>query len=135
MKATDFIRPLIVNNMFATERVLEFIERYSATTDKMLRALAYVTGMLDKPNVNETSDKVEEKRATLIEYDFFENRVRYRYVRSRKVKVTFGFAEIYDGEPFADYYKIPDNVRDSDGVEIDVYYWDNTYCSLNEWQD
>ena len=133
MNTNSFIQHLLNNVSLSNERILEFVDSFTkGNTFEVMRLMSYLSGFSDKPEVPETSNYATN--ATLESYDFFENEVHYKYLETRKFKVSEEFLGL-DGKVYDDWYSIPSELRkSSDGSnEITVQYWSKGSCCLESW--
>lgn len=133
MNTNYFIQHLLSNVGLSTERVLELVDFFAkGNTSEVMRLMSYLNGFSDKPEVPETSNYATN--ATLESYDFFEDKVRYRCLETRKFKVSEEFLDL-DGKVYDGWYSIPLELRNSSAGnnEITVQYWSKGSCCLESW--
>lgn len=132
MQANSFIQYLFNNVSLDHKRVLECVDSLcDGNTDEMMRIMAYLSGYSDIPEVPKTSEI--SNSTTLISYNFFRDKVRYKYLESHEFKVSKEQQDL-DGQEYNDWFNIPSNVRNGSGdFKITVKYWTTDTCSLEKW--
>lgn len=135
MKNFEFIAHLLNDVQFDNYRVIEFVNAFAGDdTDNAIRILSYLTYYEPKPKVAIESDVADN--AKLISYDFFADRVTYRYIRTGSVSIKKDHVDdvMLDGV-YESRDAIPHKDWSSEGVKVEVKYWDTNYCSLKEWNE
>lgn len=132
MQTNSFIQHLLKNVSLDSGRVIECVESFSdGDTNDMMRIMAYLSGYSDLPEVPETS--IVDDSATLISYNFFKDRVYYKFLSSSKLKVSEEYKNL-DGQVYDCWYDVPKEVRQGSGdFEITVKWWSNNDCRLERW--
>lgn len=132
MQTNSFIQHLLKNVSLDSGRVIECVESFSdGDTDDMMRIMAYLSGYSDLPEVPETS--TIDDSATLTSYNFFKDRVFYKFLSSSKLKVSEEYKNL-DGQVYDCWYDIPKEVRQGSGdFEITVKWWSTNDCRLERW--
>ena len=132
MQTNSFIQHLLKNVSFDSGRIIECIESFgNVNTDDMIRIMAYLSGYSDLPEVPETS--TIDDSATLTSYNFFKDRVFYKFLSSSKLKVSEEYKNL-DGQVYDCWHDIPKEVRQGSGdFEITVKWWSTDDCRLERW--
>lgn len=133
MKTKDFINHLLANVTVDNARVIELVNAFTGNdTDNAMRILSYLTGFCNLPEVATTSNIAKDAR--LVSYDFFTNRVTYKYIRTAEVGIEEGHVDDITSDVYESRDAIPHKDWTSKGVKVVVKYWDTNECDLSKWE-
>lgn len=130
METKSFFNYLLSNITLNTDRIIEYVEAMSdGETEEMMSILSYLSGYSDIPEIPKKSTVCDS--ATLVSYDFFKNRVSYKYLETRTFKTE---NTDFDGQVYDSYRDIPEELRQNSGeFTATIKYWREDYCNLRRW--
>ena len=134
MKSNDFINHLLANVNVDNARVIEFVNSFTdGNVDATMRIMSYLTKFCDAPKVSKTSDIAKDAR--LVSYNFFTNRVDYRYIHEGNVRIQKDHVDdVNTSMVYESRDDIPHKDWSSEGVLVSLKYWNTNHCDLDKWE-